>query len=480
MNEEMQSSTRIAAEPGPVAATPRPPHRSPKRSLLHSAFCTLHSAIVFLLVSVLPISLQGQETLDRVVAVVGRTPILYSEIDEKVFQTLQGRPAPTEPKEQEALRRQALDELIDEELLYQLAVTDTTVKVTEEEVTSAVDEQVRNIRRRFQTDEQLRAELRESGFLSLEEYRRWLTEKQRRQLITSAFIKTQQASGKIKPVVPTDREIRAVFERERGRQRRPESVSFRQIVVAPTATPAAKQRALALADSILQELRKGADFATAARRFSADPGSKEQGGSLGWFRRGVMHTRFEDVAFNLRPGVVSEPVETPFGFHLIQVERIQPAEVSARHILIAPEIRQEDADSARARAESIRAALQAGANFDSIARLHHDSQEEREFRDFPADRLLPVYTSALQNVPNGAIAEVARLEFEGDPLRSKYAVMQLVERKDAGEYRYEDVKDQLRNRLGENLAIRRFLDRLRLATYVEVRELELASGKREP
>ena len=87
---------------------------------------------------------------------------------------------------------------------------------------------------------------------------------------------------------------------------------------------AEKQRAYALADSIAQALRHGADFAVAARRFSQDPGSREQGGDLGWFRRGPLVPEFERVAFALKPGVISDPVETPFGYHIIQVKRTQP------------------------------------------------------------------------------------------------------------------------------------------------------------
>ena len=412
------------------------------------------------------------EVTDRIIAIVGRTPILQSELDEKYYTGLRGRTEPSDPADREALRKQVLQEMIDEELLYQLALTDTTVKVTDEEVTSAVDEQIRNIRRSLPNDDSLRAQLRATGFLSIEEYRRWLTDTQRRQLITSSLIKQLQGSGKIKPVIPTDAELRAVYEQERGRQRRPQSVTFRQIVIAPKPSEEARARAVALADSILSELRKGGDFATAARRFSADPVSKEQGGSLGWFRRGVMYKSFEDVAFNLRPGIVSNPVETPYGLHLIQVERVQPSEISARHILISPEITQADADSTEALAQRIRTALMQGASYDSIARIHHDAMEEREVQDLPADKLLPVYTTAFQGVEAGGYPEVVRLEFPQDPIRSKFAVIQLVERNDAGEYRFEDVKDQLRRSLGERLAIRRYLDKLRNATYVEIREIE--------
>ncbi len=414
--------------------------------------------------------LRGQESvpLDRVVAVVGRVPILLSEVDEQIFSRRQGQPVP--PDSAPMLQKAMVQEMVDLELLYQVAIKDTTIKVTDQEVDGAVDEQMRNIRRRFQSDQQYRAELRESGFLTPEEYRRWLTDTQRKELIRNKLIDQLRNAGKMKSVIPTERELRAAYEQERGRQSRPETVSFQQIAVAPAASPGAKQRALALADSILLELRGGADFATAARRFSMDPGSKEQGGSLGWFRRGIMDTRFEDVAFNIRPGIVSDPVETAFGYHLIQVERSQPSEVLARHILIMPEITQAESDSAHALAERIAAALAAGASFDSLAGLHHDPLEEREARGMPADKLPPVYATALKDLPPGQVAAVIKLESPTDPLRSKFAAVRLTGREDAGDFKYEDLKDQLRQGLSQRLTIRRYLDQLRGASYVEVRD----------
>ncbi len=412
----------------------------------------------------------ARDTVDRIVAVVGNTVVLASEIDEELFSRFpKGEGIPTDPEDLAALRSQILEEMVDLELLYQRALTDTAVKVTEEQVTSAVDEQIRNVRQQYPSDQAYRDDLRNSGFQTPDEYRRWLTERQRRQLTTNTLLERMRAAGQLKPVVPTDREMRAFFETQRGTQRRPETVSFRQIIVAPQAAEAARRRAVALADSIAGELRRGADFATAARRFSADPGSRDQGGSLGWFRRGVMHPRFEAVAFSLRPGTVSDPVETPFGVHLVQVERAQPAEVLARHILITPEIRTEDADSAFALAERVRAALAAGRPVDSLQRLHHDPLEEREIRDFPLDRILPAYGNAIAGLEPGAVSPVFPLTVAGDPLRTKYAVVLLDARRDAGEFRYEDVRDTLRARLGEQMALRRFLDSLRAATYVEVR-----------
>lgn len=411
------------------------------------------------------------DTVDRVVAVVGNTVVLYSEISEELFSRFpRGEGMPTEPAQIAALRAQILQEMVDLQLLYQRALADTTVKVTEEQVTSAVDEQFRNARQQFPSDAAFRDQIRETGFQTAEEYRRFLSDRQRRQLVTNTLIEQLRTKGDLKPVIPTDRELRAFFESQKGNQQRPGTISFRQIVVSPKAAEPARQRAAQLADSILTELRAGADFATAARRFSQDPGSREQGGSLGWFRRGVgLHPAFEEVAFSLRPGFISQPVETPFGFHLIQVERVQPAEVMARHILIMPELTPADADSARELAHRIRGQLVSGTPFDSLQQRHHDALEEREVRDFPADRLLPMYTTALGGLQAREFSSVFELPVQGDVLRTKYAVVQVVNRRDAGEYTFEDVRDQIRDRLGEQMALRRYLDLLRRSTYVDIR-----------
>ncbi|MEK7380174.1 MAG: hypothetical protein AAB075_04110, partial [Gemmatimonadota bacterium] len=147
----------------------------------------------------------------------------------------------------------------------------------------------------------------------------------------------------------------------------------------------------------------------------------------------------------------------------------QPAEVLARHVLIIPEITLADADSARARAVSLRSAIAAGASFDSVQRVNHDSQELREIRDLTANQLIPAYAEPMEGLKVSELSEVFALPVEGAPLRTKFAVVRMVERRLAGEFTYQDVKDTIRSQLGEQMALRRFLDGLRNATYVDVR-----------
>lgn len=407
--------------------------------------------------------------VDRVVAVVGARAILASQVDEAVFQRFpQG--LPTDEAELRRVKRDELALLIDAELMVIEAQRDTAIKVSPEQVQESVEETYRAARQRYPTDAAFRADLAAAGFNTPEEYRAWLIDEQRRALLIQAVEAARQADGKIRSVPPTEAELRAFFEREKPRlQPRPPLVTFRQVLVAPQATEAAKAVTRQLGDSIAASIRAGADFATAARRFSQDPGSREQGGELDWFRRGSMVQEFEAVAFGFRPGFISDPVESPFGFHIIQVQRVQGSEVKARHILLRPVIGQPEADSARALAARIREALQAGASMDSLQRLHHDRSVQGEFAQVPESNLPANYLEALANLGPGQVAPLVPME-DADPRHTKYAIIRLTARTPGGEPRFEDVQDLLRRELSRQIGVRRYLDGLRASTHVEVRE----------
>jgi len=417
---------------------------------------------------------QGQSVVvDHVVAVVGNQPILASQVDEDLFaKQAQGTQIPTgDSSAMLALRTEILNDLIEQELVVQQALRDTTVKVTDQEVATQVDAQIKKVRAGFTSEVDYRNELKKAGFGTPEEYRRWLTDQQRRMLLQQKLMESLRDQGKIKPVPPSEKQMRDFYEAQKARLgKRPATISFQQIVVAPRADSASKARALALADSIYNALRDGADFATAARRFSQDPGSREQGGELGWLRRGPpLAPEFEKAAFALKPGVISRPVESPFGYHIIQVQRAQPAEIDVRHILIMPVVTQADADAARARANAVMEALKAGAPFDSIQRVEHDQAEERTATMASIAQLPPAYQQALANADSGTVTSVFVLDAPNN--RSKYAVAYVTGRSPEGIVSFEDVREMIRNLLTKQLGEERYIQQLRQSAYVEVRPL---------
>ena len=422
------------------------------------------------------VAAQEPQVVDRVVAVIGNHPILESEVQEELFaRQSQGLRIPATGDSLARVRRAIIDELIDNELLIQQATADTSIKVTDQEVVAAVEQSIRSVRGRFGTDLEYREELRKAGFQTPEEYRRWLTDQQRHQLLVKALRDKLRGEGKLRPLNPTEVEMRAWFEARRSQSDSlPALVSWQQLVLAPAADSAARVRARALADSIVGELRRGADFAMAARRFSADPGSREQGGSLGWFRRGQMVAPFENAAFRLRPGQVSDPVESSFGLHIIQVERAQPAELNARHILIQPEITAAAADSTRRLAEALRDLVVMGASLDSLQRIHQAPDQEREAKLVPLTQLPGPFAAgfgaAQGALPDSGAVFVFALTGAADDPREKWVVAQVTEVRPSGAIRFEDVRDRVRGQLGEEMAMRRWLDGLRRGLHVDVRE----------
>src|SRR5881628_1273836 len=410
--------------------------------------------------------LASARPVDRIVAIVGSKPILASQVEEQlVLAQAQGMTLPTDSAGRAAARRQVLGQMVDEELVVQQAERDTTIKVTDQEVQDQVEQ---NVRKQFTSITEFQAQLLAAQFLSEEEWRRWLADQQRRGILQKRLLDQLREKGKLRPIPPTDAQMRQFWEENRAQQpKRPAAISFRQIVVTPRADSTARARARQLAESLVVVLRHGANFADVAKKYSADSASREQGGELGWFRRAVMVKEFEDIAFRLRPGEISDPVETEFGYHIIQVERVQPAEVLARHVLIAPSISAAQIERARRVADSVHDALAGGADFDALARRYGDPNEGKLVDEVAISQMPPDYQEALgkDSVPG------LKLVFEvgKDSKRPKFVVLELVKRLPEGELKFEDVKDRIRETLGQQLAVKHYLDLLRRTTYVDIR-----------
>ena len=134
----------------------------------------------------------------------------------------------------------------------------------------------------------------------------------------------------------TDQAVREFYEKNKAQIHPPERVHLRHILVMvdpKVATPADKAKAREKADGLLKRVQAGEDFAKLAQESSEDPG-KPAGGDIGWIVRGQTPPSFEQAAFALaKPNELSPVVESPFGFHLLQlVERQKPGTVPYEQI----------------------------------------------------------------------------------------------------------------------------------------------------
>ena len=126
----------------------------------------------------------------------------------------------------------------------------------------------------------------------------------------------------------TDDEVKAYYEKHKDQYTQQAQVKARHILIKVPAGGDEKawEEAKKKAMDIKKMAEKGEDFGELAKKYSDDPGTKDRGGELGYFGKGRMVPEFEKAAFSLKPGEISDPVKTIFGWHLIQVEDVKAAQ----------------------------------------------------------------------------------------------------------------------------------------------------------
>ncbi len=186
--------------------------------------------------------------------------------------------------------KQTLDQLITEELIAQEAKAQN-VTVTDADI----DAEIADIKKNFNSDAEFDNALTQAGY-TLES----LKEDSKTNILVRKILEPQANI--------TDEAISEYFEANKESMATPEQIQASHILVAT------KEEA----DTILAELKQGADFATIAKEKSTDPGSKDNGGDLGFFGKGAMVAEFENAAFALKVNEISDVVQTEHGFHIIK------------------------------------------------------------------------------------------------------------------------------------------------------------------
>lgn len=291
-------------------------------------------------------TLSGQTVRDTVIdgvaAIVGGNVILKSDIEAQYLQfRSQGSISGTAPK----VKCQIMEQMLYQKLLLHQAQVDS-ISVTDAQVESEMDRRMRYFISQAGSPERLE----EHFGKSLMEIKNDMREVIKEQMLT------EQEQQKItKDVNVTPSEVKSVFrkipkdsiplinsEYEIG-------IIVKQPAIGETEKATAREKLKGFKDRIA----KGDDFSTLAVLYSEDPGSSKQGGELGMFKRGEMRPEFEAAAFKLKPGEVSDIVETEDGFHLIQSIERRGEYINVRHILVQPKVSLADLNRAKTLLDSV-------------------------------------------------------------------------------------------------------------------------------
>jgi parvulin-like peptidyl-prolyl isomerase len=244
---------------------------------------------------------------------------VYAQYGQDFSKLLQG-PAGIERRLQ--LQSRVIDDLLRKRLIAQ-EIERRRIVISPTDIDDRTEIEFERILRQNNLTEEQAAQILQRQGRTLESFKREL-----RQAVELHLQTERLRDLVVGPIEPTDQELSAYLEEHREDYDTPEEVHARHILirVPEGASEAEIAQAKKQIEDIKKELENGADFAELAKKYSQDPGSAPNGGDLGFFRRGQMVREFEDAAFSLEPGQISDPVRTQFGFHLIKVEEKKPAQ----------------------------------------------------------------------------------------------------------------------------------------------------------
>ncbi|WP_026713304.1 peptidylprolyl isomerase [Flavobacterium daejeonense] len=307
-----------------------------------------------------------RQKVDGVIATVGDYIILDSDIDKAYLEiSSQGGSV------KDITRCQMLGKLLEDKLYAHQAIQDS-VKVTDAEIKSMMDERLNYMIQQLGTMDKVVKYYKKD---SEEEFRSYFFDILKENKLTSEMQKKIVDEVEITP-----EEVRNFF-KKLPKDELPvfgAEMEVAQIVVDPKITQAEKQKVIDRLNGFKKDIQEGSSFATKAVLYSQDPGSRSSGGFYKMTRKTPFVKEFKDVAFSLEEGEISAPFETEYGFHIIYLEKIKGQELELRHILLTPTVTKEALEEAKEKITLIRKRIMdKEISFADAARTMSDQKETR-------------------------------------------------------------------------------------------------------
>ena len=363
--------------------------------------------------------------VDKTIAVIGNEVVTISQLEEEVkMMRAYGMMS------DKSGRCDILEQMMASKLFLMQARVDS-IEVNNDMVEGELRNRVDNVRTQLGGDEGVEEYFKKSLHKLRQEWRQAITD----QTLTQQM--QQEIAKKVPELTPYDVQKYIDATDEADLPMVPVKYQLSQICIYPdreAANMAVKERLLAIRERIIN----GEKFSTLARIYSQDPGSARKGGELGMASKSIFWPAFSDAAMALKPGVVSQIVETPDGFHIIEVLEKKGDMFNARHILLKPEYTSDDREKAFTTLDSLRTELLNGAvTFELAARFYSQDPTTRtnggQMADpmtgssyFEIDQLKPQDYAAVRNLKEGEISNpVESLDNEGRSGNTVYKIIKV-------------------------------------------------------
>lgn len=409
--------------------------------------------------------------IDKTVAVIGNEMISISKLEEELqMMRLQGMYS------DENMRCSLLEQMLESKLFLMQARLDS-LTVAEDQVTNMVNQRVDQLRTQFGGEEGLEEYFGKPLYRLRQEWTKALED----QSLTQQM--QHEIMGRVPDLTPYDVKEYLAQTDSADLPMVPIRYQLSQICIYPdreSANLAVKERLIGIRERIIN----GEKFSTLARIYSQDPGSAMRGGELGMASKSTFWPVFSDAAMALRPGVISQVVETPDGFHIIEVLEKKGDMFNARHILMKPEYTSEDRENAFAKLDSLRTKIVDGElSFELAARFNSQDPTTRtnggQMADpntgssyFEIDQMKPQDYAAIKDLKEGEISEpVESLDNEGRSGNTVYKIIRVDKMIPAHpatfENDYSELLDDTRMQKAK-AEIDKFLDAKIAETYITI------------
>lgn len=411
----------------------------------------------------------GNGLIDKTIAVVGNEMISLSELEQEIlYMRMQGMYS------DKNMRCEQLERMLENKLFLMQARVDS-LSVNQEMVASTLSQRIDAMRTQLGGDENVEKTYGKPLYKLRQEWKQQMEDMSLTQQMQ------QQISSQIPELTPHDVKEYLAETDPADLPMVPIKYQLSQICIYPdreAANLAVKEKLLGIRERIMN----GEKFSTLARIYSEDPGSARKGGELGLASKSIFWPAFSDAAMSLKPGVISQIVETPDGFHIIEVLEKKGDMFNARHILIKPSYTDEDRQKAFKTLDSLKTEIQSNAvTFQMAARFYSQDAQTKtnggQMADpytgssyFEIDQLKPEDYAAIKDLKEGEISEpVQSTDNEGRNGNTVYKIIKvdkIIPAHTASfDKDYSELLEEARSKKQE-AAIDQFINRKIKTTYI--------------